>query len=467
VNAIVGTGSPIIAAGDVINATSLFVGVTRAGRLDVTGGNLTIGTFRIGNIDGDSYVYLSGGNITKTSAGPSCRFGWTDTAGDMGNVGHFVMSDGTFTNNGNFLFGFGQGNTGYLEMTGGKVVSTGVDTAFGYTGTGIGTMSGTAQWEQHGEFVIGRPNDPDYTVGGTGTVTMSGSASIDVVDSQLRIGYDGGRGTLNLGPGNSVHVNQWLQVGNRDNGALLTGTGTVNMTGGTLTKDAVSGTYMLMGRSATGQWNQSGGLADIRTALYLGNNGTSGTLNLNGGTFSIGKIQFGYEADANAVGTINFNGGTLKVNPLSPYLPSAGSAFIDPRISQHASLFVKSGGAILDTSGVDCSIGLPLQEDAASKGGGLTKTGLGKLTLSGGIGYTGVTTVNQGTLEVTNLSTPLSAVYVTVDATLIAGSLMANSLTVGGPMHVAASAPTAVPEPGSMVLLVLAGLALAGAYLRR
>jgi hypothetical protein len=56
---------------------------------------------------------------------------------------------------------------------------------------------------------------------------------------------------------------------------------------------------------------------------------------------------------------------------------------------------------------------------------------------------------------------------VATDATLIANSIVANHLMIGGDPIVITSNTTAVPEPGTLVLLTLAGLALAGTYFRR
>ena len=418
--------SPKIVTGDVINGTSLFIGPTSPGRLDMSGGSLTVGTFRAGNCVGDTYFNLSGGTVTKTGVGPSARFGWSDGDG-TGNVGHFVMSGGTFNCSGNFLFGFGTGTTGYFDMSGGTITSNGVNTAIGFGGTGFGTMSGASSFTQYGEFVVGRPNG---AVDGVGTLTMSGTASLDLVNSHLRIGYDGSNGTLNIGAGNNVHVNQWVQIGNNDanQNTHNSGLGVVNMTGGTFTKDAVAGTYMLVGRWAAGEWNQSGGTADIRSILCLGQADYKGALNLNGGTFSVGIIQMGYENDANAIGEVNFNGGTLKVNVNSAYLAAPGGNFINPYQSIKSNLYVKSGGAVIDTSGTNAAIGLPMQTDSVSLGGGLTKIGSGVLTLTGANTYTGATTISGGGFSLKAGST-LASPIVTVNA---GGSLDVDPGTATG-----------------------------------
>jgi autotransporter-associated beta strand protein len=97
----------------------------------------------------------------------------------------------------------------------------------------------------------------------------------------------------------------------------------------------------------------------------------------------------------------------------------------------------------------------------------LVKDG-GATQILGLLNYAGDTTVNEGTLQVSSIDTPLSAVYVADNAILSASSITADSLTIGGPKHLSAAVNTTpVPEPGTLLLLALAGLVFVGAYLRR
>jgi autotransporter-associated beta strand protein len=94
--------------------------------------------------------------------------------------------------------------------------------------------------------------------------------------------------------------------------------------------------------------------------------------------------------------------------------------------------------------------------------GSLVKNGPSKLTLTQDIAYTGDTVVNSGILVAQNMKTS-AHISVLGSAELYATSIVTDTLTIGGTPAAAA----AVPEPGTLVLLALAGLALAGAYLRR
>ena len=86
--------------------------------------------------------------------------------------------------------------------------------------------------------------------------------------------------------------------------------------------------------------------------------------------------------------TFNFNGGTL----------TAGPAAVTAFMTGLTNAFVKSGGATIDTAGSDITIGQALL--AGTPSGGLTKSGNGKLTLTGANTYTGNTTVQTGSLEI-------------------------------------------------------------------
>jgi autotransporter-associated beta strand protein len=101
---------------------------------------------------------------------------------------------------------------------------------------------------------------------------------------------------------------------------------------------------------------------------------------------------------------------------------------------------------------------------AVTGSGTMVKNGSAKLTLSQDISFTGNLVVNHGDMDAQGITTT-GNVSVLGTSVLNAKSIVADTLTIGGTPIAASSA--AVPEPGTLVLLALAGLALAGAYLRR
>jgi fibronectin-binding autotransporter adhesin len=99
----------------------------------------------------------------------------------------------------------------------------------------------------------------------------------------------------------------------------------------------------------------------------------------------------------------------------------------------------------------------------------LVKDGDSVQILNGSLTYTGNTTVNGGTLQVTNLNTPDATVAVALDATLTATSIVADSLVIGGGPYSSASgsAVNSVPEPSTLALLAVAVCGIAAAAWRK
>jgi fibronectin-binding autotransporter adhesin len=347
-------------------------------------------------------------------------------------------------------------------------------------GAGVtGTISITnAKYTEAGYIVVGGS-------GGNGTITVAttpGSlnpARLDIA-AYLLLAYNDGSGIaqVDVSEGSTLTAGGWVGIGYNDGTPGGVGGHSVLNNSGTVHKSTVfSGNigFLIVGRNQDAEINQNAGSFTDDTVTCLGQWGNKGTLNLNGGVFSTIAIQVGYWAEDIAKGEINFDGGTLKANAASQYAPAPGGAItlFTPFASAagNANIYVKNGGAIIDTSGFNASILSPLQTsaDPLEQGGGLIKIGAGTLNLVGGNTYTGDTIVNEGALNIPAINTPSSMVYVAVDSTLNASSIVADSLYIGGnPLPLPkASNTAAVPEPGTFVLLALAGLALVGAYIRR
>jgi autotransporter-associated beta strand protein len=111
-------------------------------------------------------------------------------------------------------------------------------------------------------------------------------------------------------------------------------------------------------------------------------NAATNTFHLDGGTLTTRIVRKG---SATSTAIFNFNGGTLRAN-------TANTAFMTGLDQAN----VKSHGAIIDSNGVNVIIGQNLLDGTG--GGGLTKSGLGTLTLTGSNTYNGPTTVSAGTL---------------------------------------------------------------------
>lgn len=165
--------------------------------------------------------------------------------------------------------------------------------------------------------------------------------------------------------------------------------GIMNFSGGTITNTAGD---TFIGADQEGVWNQTGGTftgATVYLARWGSPNVEKGFVNLDGGTFAANEVRRG---DGNEA-FFNFNGGTLQAR-------TNNADFFHSMTRAN----VRNGGAIIDTSGFNISVGQALLHsdiggDAATDGG-LRKTGNGTLTLTGWNSYTGETNVDAGTLAI-------------------------------------------------------------------
>jgi autotransporter-associated beta strand protein len=297
--------------------------------------------------------------------------------------------------------------TGILNLTAGSVTAGNYAVIGRFKGNGtMNITGGTFTKNGSGGLIL---------ADGTGSIGLidqtSGNGTVLVNSGELWIGQNGGVGTYNIGGNGSVVVNNYIAIGR------IGGKGTLNMTGGTVTKagggdvsigtgavglgtvNQSAGTFntstgrTLLGDSytgnGTGNWNLSGSAVANLALLRIGNDAASqGTFSLNGGTLSVSKID---STSTGATRVLNFNGGVLK--------PTANeSAFMAGLSAAN----VQSGGAVIDTNSFNITIAQALLESGA---GGLTKNGTGTLTLTGASTYSGATVVNGGKLSVTSNNT--------------------------------------------------------------
>jgi len=196
--------------------------------------------------------------------------------------------------------------------------------------------------------------------------------------------------------------------------------GSLNVTGSAIslilanvnsTSNAYSNTIVtLSSGSITNTSSSTGVRFGGATNAAANNSNVNGTINLDGGVLTAGRI---FEASGVATlynSTFNFNGGTLRAVATT----SNGATFMETLNTAN----VKAGGAIIDTNGANITIGQPLLADATSTGGGLTKLGAGTLSLTGANTYAGPTLVNAGTLSVVAPYSAITATTVAADARL-------------------------------------------------
>ena len=253
----------------------------------------------------------------------ACKSGWTSvctvTNGSLTTGGKIYVGNngsgklyvygGDITCGNEFWIGNANGSSGYFEMTNGTFTSA------SYTCIGYGNASGTFVMKG-GEFVE------------NGGVFIVGQANIA-----------------------SAH------------GECIVSNGVIKAPNAYVSERAAPGTLTI-----------EGGEVSVPGTVTLSRNNGAGlaTVNLNGGTFSIGKIEVGSGAGA----VVNFDGGTLM---------AAGAASAENWIPASDKLTVSLGenGAVFDTAGYAAAIPATINNASDITGNApIAKKGLGTLTIS-------------------------------------------------------------------------------------
>jgi autotransporter-associated beta strand protein len=271
--------------------------------------------------------------------------------------------------------------TSPLTIAAGKsaTIRTNVTASFSATGSQSNiTGGGTLNIAGSGATVT-KPSNILNVIGGT-TVNV-GTSGLLTTSSQILIGTNAGSGTVIVDGGTASSTSSTathnLILANASGANTISGTLTINS--GTVTHPAVSG-----------------GLRFGSTTAMTVPNTATGTLNLNGGQFTVARLYEG-GADPQIISNVNFNGGRLIVR--------TGATNAANFMTGLDAATVLSGGAVIDTNGVDTTIAQALLDGTG--GGGLTKEGNGILTLTGANTYTGATVINGGKL---NLNAPYNAI---------------------------------------------------------
>jgi T5SS/PEP-CTERM-associated repeat protein/autotransporter-associated beta strand protein len=374
-------------------------------------------------------VGLNGVGLLTVGSGSTVDGGNNNFAlgASAGRSGTVVVDGGTLGNLSEL--DVGEGGNGTLTVTdGGNVSAMDVYLATGNQFvTDVLTVTGTnSTLASAGYLVVGAGGTGEMDILNGGNVT---AAVVSIADSPMGSGcvtVDGANSTLTVTGG--------LNVGNASFGSLtISGGGAVragllsiaeNMyasasvdvtgTNSTLTVDGAE-----VGAFETGILSvENGGTVTVTpgNSMELGVSlGSAGAVDVGGG----GTLQVG---GANGItggsGEVSFNllGGTVQV---------IGSDFS----TAVAATLVTSTTSILDTNGFNAS-----WDGIISGAGNLTKAGVGTLTLSGVNGYTGLTTVSAGRLDVTG--SLVGEMLVCSGATLGGNGSVGNSVTLSNEANI-------------------------------
>ncbi len=452
----VSQGAVLVSNSNAVQNTTVVVGVDNG--LLFSGG---IGAFNVGSISGSGNVALSdtGGNpVTLVSGGNNAN---TTYSG-------LISGSGTLVHNGSGTLLLTASNT----YAGGTILGPdAISSNYPLPGTTTFTANATLQ-AAASTFAITNNvvidanatatiDTAGYTVpvsgaiSGAGNLNKAGTGTLILANANT---YSGdttiSQGTLQLASAAAVQ-NSTVSV-NVDNGLQFSsGIGTFDVGGlsgsNSLTLSDTGGgpvTLAVGGNNAnttfSGSIGGSGGLAKAGSgALTLtGSNSFRGGLTLDPGMVSI-------TSDA-ALGAVP-QSPTTDITFAANSTLQAGGSFA---LAVNRSIAISSiATATFDTSGNTLAIGGQI-----SGNGALTKTGCGTLVLSGSDSYRGGTTVDAGTLCVTNSIAIAEGTALTVDAGgIFVFDPAANGAPTAGAMPPAASPGVhAVPEPPALVLLLVA-----------
>ncbi|MEI7865669.1 MAG: autotransporter-associated beta strand repeat-containing protein [Chthoniobacterales bacterium] len=286
--------------------------------------------------------------------------------------------------------------SGVLNVTGGTLRTGSL--LVGHDGVGYGgtiNVSGGQMIIDGGTMLFGWGASSSLNVSGSGTVTMSGT--LDIGNPYFIFGHVA-TSSLNITSNGTVNIQRAVTV---QTGSVVD----VNGASSTLNFSGAANLNLVAGSKITaengGNINMSGGQVTINggEGLWLGAAGTTGTLNLSGGTWTqTGELRLGVFASGN--GVVNQTGGVFELgsnidvwgSSASSYNLSGGTF----RLLGNYAINNYSGGSSFNITGASAGTNGNVTVDTGTNNftvyntstfdnasATLTKTGAGTLTFSG------------------------------------------------------------------------------------
>lgn len=415
------TGALVIDQGGLLVSDSAHIGhlAGSQGTVTVSGGTWqNTNTLAVGHQGNGTLTFVSG----------LIASGAVRIADESNSTGLFTMPGGVLQITTELAIG--ESGNGTMNFQGGEVTTSATNIGKTTGVTGVLTVSGAAVLRSTAHLTVGTVSNGTLNIqggqvntalmrlgenaGASGQMTMS--AGTLQVSNQFQLGTSG-TGTFNLS-GGTVTVSDFLRIGT-NNGSQ----GTMTVTGGTLNAN----NQLHVGSDGTGTLTLNSGLIASNANIYVGTGATSqGTLNVNGGTIqspsdtgigfvghgvlnlnsgamSVLRTRIGQNANSNGTVVLSGTTGNRGVLSTQQVLRGDGTGVLKfnggiLRATGSQSSFISglsvqflSGGAFIDSNGFDISTSMLLEGE-----GGLTKMGAGNLTLDGTNTYSGGTTISGG-----------------------------------------------------------------------
>jgi hypothetical protein len=373
----------------------------------------------------------------------------------ISNGGTITIDDTQTVNTGFATMGVGTGNSGTINMTGGKL-TTNFDIRIGGNATvggGIGTfnLSGGTIFMNGGNLNTGQGSTANGTLNMSGGTLTINSGTIFAVGNRGTATVNQTGGDLYL-RGASAPNTGFVQLGR--NVATTVGNGTYNLSGGTLATPLIKYGQAVGIAGSTNAFNLKGTGTLITNAISILNTAAANTFTFTGGTLTASSIPF----------PLNNTGGTL--SPASPDFSGAPTDLASIPINPVGTTTLTGNNAYTQSSTATYAIDLagPGTNDLLDVGasGNASATLAGNLRVNTLNGFDPALGDTFDVLYADSIANTASVTGLTPSGNGFAASIRPGAAPDGRDVLTLTVVPA--PEPGAVALL---GLASAGMGLRR
>ncbi|HEX4086673.1 MAG TPA: autotransporter-associated beta strand repeat-containing protein [Chthoniobacteraceae bacterium] len=432
-------GNSNVSNGSITNPNTL--NPTYSGNLNGSMGLTKIGANTqtlSGNLSYTGATIVSLGTLVMTG---------TSSTGSL-TIGNNTTDNGTLLISGSSAFTsvtVGNNGLGTLNVATTGTLSASAAFVLAYAATSTGTANINGVFNENDTSISGITLA--QTAGDYGVMNVSGTLNDT---GGISITYKG-TGVLNLNAGGSITVasNPGLTIATNQSTAV----GTANLSGNLTTTSG----DLVVSNGGTGVLNMLSGTTSIANGHYLyvneanSTNGSSGTVNMSGGTLEANGIIFGNSSASSGTNNAIFNltGGTVDFTSNGGFHTGSYSVTSGPTASN--TQLNLGGGTLLGSTGWNLPMNATLTGNGGnvtfqasnlagtspenisvtgtlSGSGGLAKTGAGSLTLGATNSYTGSTVIVAGSLSATVAAAITSSTNIDVQS---AGTLDISGANVG------------------------------------